>query len=159
MQGLGLEQISLIIAVVGVIIGVSIGLYELNDMKKARYAELFMTFQSQIFDPDFTEMITEINVKWSWTDHMNFWEKYGPESNPQAFAKFSSVGTFFDSMGVLLKTKLIHAKMVPEMMAIAIRDFWSKVGPIAEALSNDMQRPGAFDNIRHLYQQIMKVEK
>ncbi len=68
------------------------------------------------------------------------------------------MGTVFDSMGVLLKRKYIPVDMVPELMVIAILAFWVKVGPISSQLSVDMQRPHAFENIEHLFNEIQKQD-
>jgi hypothetical protein len=59
-------------------------------------------------------------------------------------------------MGVLLKRKYIPVSMVPELMVISIMAFWEKVGPIASKLSADMQRPHAFENIEHLFNEIQQ---
>ncbi len=48
--------------------------------------------------------------------------------------------------------------MVPELMAIAIRDFWRKIGSISHQLAVDMQRPKAFQNIEYLFNQIHMKE-
>jgi hypothetical protein len=69
----------------------------------------------------------------------------------------TTVGTTFDSMGVLLKKKHIPVTMVPELMIIAISDFWSKVGPISADLARDMQRSNVFQNIEFLYNTVQKL--
>lgn len=151
-----LEQIGIIIAVVSVVVGVILGLQSAKDWSKDRNAGLFLQYQLQAFNSEFMENLIEINSLWSWKDAQEFWAKYGPETNPKEFAKFSTVGTVFDSMGVLLKRKYIPVDMVPELMVIGIMAFWVKVGPISGQLSVDMQRPHAFVNIEHLFNEIQK---
>ena len=154
-----LEQIGVIIAVISIIIGVVLGLQSAKDWSKDRNAGLFLQYQLEAFSTEFMENLLEINVSWSWKDSEEFWAKYGPETNPTAFAKFVTVGTTFDSMGVLVKRKYIPVTMVPELMIIAVRDFWLKVGPIAGQLGADMQRPNSFQNIEHLFNEIQKLDE
>jgi len=155
---ISLEQIGVIITVISVVVGVILGLQSAKDWAKSRNAGLFLQYQLQTFDKEFMENLIEINSSWSWKDTGEFWTKYGPESNPKEFAKFSTVGTVFDSMGVLLKRKYIPVDMVPELMIIGIMAFWEKVGPFASQLSIDMQRPRAFENIEYLVKEIKKQD-
>ncbi len=151
-----LDQIGIFIAAISVVVGVILGLQSAKDWSKDRNASLFLQYQLQAFNTEFMENLIEINSLWSWQDSMEFWTKYGPESNPKEFAKFSVVGTVFDSMGVLLKRKYIPVDMVPELMIIGIITFWEKVGPISTQMSTDMQRPHAFENIEYLVNEILK---
>ncbi len=151
-----LDQIGIFIAAISVVVGVILGLQSAKDWSKDRNASLFLQYQLQAFNTEFMENLIEINSLWSWKDNMEFWTKYGPESNPKKFAKFSVVGTVFDSMGVLLKRKYIPVDMVPELMIIGIISFWEKVAPISTQLSIDMQRPHAFENIEYLVNEARK---
>jgi hypothetical protein len=151
-----LQLIGVGIAVVSIIVGIILGLQSAKDWSKDRNAGLFLQYQLQAFNMEFMENLNEINSIWSWKNPEDFWAKYGPETNPKEFAKFSVVGTVFDSMGVLLKQKYIPVDMVPELMIIGVMAFWAKVGPIANQLSIDMQRPHAFENIEHLFNEIQK---
>ena len=154
-----IEQIGVFIAVISIIIGMILGLQSAKDWSKDRNAGLYLQYQLEAFNTDFMENLLEINVTWSWSNNEDFWKKYGPETNPKAFAKFLSVGTIFDSLGVLLKRKYIPVTMVPELVIIAVRDFWGKVEPVAAQLGKDMMHPKAFQNIEYLYNEIQKIQK
>lgn len=82
--------------------------------------------------------------------------KYGPEKDPTAFAKFVAVGSYYDSMGMLLKTKNISVEYLPKLMIIAIIDFREKIAPIADELALAMRHPESYDNIKHLYSEVRK---
>jgi hypothetical protein len=153
--GLTLEQIGIIIAVISVVVGVILGLQSAKDWSKDRNAGLFLQYQLQAFDEQFIKNLLEITNIWEWKDIKEFWEKYG---SPEKFARFMSVGTVFDSMGVLVKRKYIPMNMVPELLIATVRSFWLKVSPIAEQIGIDVQRPNTFQNIEYLFNEIQKLD-
>ena len=150
-----LEQIGIFIAVVSVVVGVILGLQSAKDWAKDRNAGLFLQYQLQAFTPKFIQNYLEIVSEWSWTGAKEFWEKYG---DPKNFAQFMSVGTVFDSMGVLIKENYIPVRMVPELMVASARDFWLKIRPIASQIGEDVKRPNTFQNIEFLFNEIQKLD-
>ncbi|MFX1370150.1 MAG: hypothetical protein ACFFAY_16285, partial [Promethearchaeota archaeon] len=118
LQGeLDLQSISIIIAATSVVIGVLMSILSMRNLAKSRQASVFLDFHRQA-DLSFIEIMSEIILDWSWSDPEDFTSKYGPRTNPEAYAKFLVVASFFDSMGKLIHAKLTNANLIPEALAV-----------------------------------------
>ena len=77
--------------------------------------------------PDHMKNFYEIQ-KWEWKDYDDFQEKYGSEKNPNIYFHFSSIGRFFEGVGVLVKRELVDPYFVDDLMSGHILGFWDKFG-------------------------------
>ena len=153
------ETISLFIAAAAVAFGVIIGVATVRSEAGTRRAQLFLEFHTKAYDKKFVKDLLEVNTHWTWKDAEEFFKKYGPETNPEAFALFVSVGSYFDGMGLLLKRRLIDVNVLPELMATAILAFWEKTRPIAREFGELTRRPRTFDSIEYLYREVRKRDE
>ncbi|MFX0097455.1 MAG: hypothetical protein ACFE7E_06820 [Candidatus Hodarchaeota archaeon] len=153
------EAISLFIAAMAVVFGVIIGLATIRSEAGTRRAQLFLEFHNKAYDKQFVKDLMEVNTSWTWKDAEEFFKKYGPETNPKAFALFVSVGSYFDGMGVLLRRRLIDVNVIPELMSSAIMDFWEKTKHMASEFGQLTRRPRTFDSIEYLYQEVRRRDE
>ncbi|MFW9975872.1 MAG: hypothetical protein ACFFDQ_11425 [Candidatus Thorarchaeota archaeon] len=154
-----LQTVSIMMGAISLVVGISYYIMILRNASRSRKAELYLEFQNKSYDKEFTKDIFEIYNKWKWTSIEDFVQKYGPETNPEAFSKFTAVGSYFDSMGVLLKKGLITIDILPEIMTIAVLTFWEKIQPITKEMGVLFRRESAFSNINYLYSAVMKDTK
>jgi len=71
---------------------------------------LYETYRNR----EFRRQIAELRNQ-EWTSNEDFLEKYGPETNPDAFATRIAVGSYFDGIGVLVKNNLVDVNMVNDL--------------------------------------------
>ena len=145
-----LQTISLVLAATSLIVGVTYYIIILRNASRNRKAQLYLQFQNKSFDPNFMNLVNQVNL-WKFIDANDFIQKYGWETNPKEFAQFMAVGSYYDSMGILLLKGLISIDMLPEIMAISVMAFWEKYKSIAQAMGEVFRRPNAFHAIEHLY--------
>jgi len=100
----------------------------------------------------------EILLEWKWKDFRDFWKKYGPETNIEAFTKWDSMGTYYKGVGVLVKRKLIDLDMVEELMGISIVLQWEKSEPIIKGLRERLNLPQFAEWYEYLYNEMQKRE-
>ncbi len=153
------DTISIVIAATSIVIATAYYITIVRNTNRTRQAQLFMQFHSKGMNKELIRDITEINVSWTWKDVDEFFHKYGPETNLDAWAKFVSVWAYYEGMGTLAKKNLINVEMIPEMLAIAIVDFWEKIQPVANQYSQHIQRPQAFDGTELLYRKIGRANE
>jgi hypothetical protein len=142
-----------ILGMSSIIVGVIFSLLAIRRTNKARNLSLFMQYQNRAANTEFLANILEIINVWSWDDVEDFWKKYNNE-----FAVFISVGSYFDSLGMLLKTNNITVDYIPEFILTTVCQFWEKVEPIHKEMTKVFRRPESFDNIRYLYNEIQKYD-
>lgn len=148
-----IQLIATILGMGSIIVGVFFSLLAIRNSNKSRNLSLFMQYYNRSGNVQFLENLVEINDTWSFTDVEDFWKKYGA---PASIAKFLSVASYYDSMGMLLKTKNITVEYIPELMLVAICDFWKKIETIYKDMPAVTIRSESFDNIKYLYDEIKK---
>ena len=65
---------------------------------ETRQSQLFMPIYMQYYEKDFLKNYRDIVSNWEWSDYNDFMEKYGPNTNPEAFAAASNVLVFFHAI-------------------------------------------------------------
>ena len=119
---------------VGILVGVFYYIMTLRNTRKnqqmqleTRQAQLFMPIYETTRNPEFRKQMQEIWQQ-SWTDHNDFLDKYGPDTNPEAFAIRTAVCSYFEGIGVLVKRDLVDISMVNDLVATSIITTWEKLG-------------------------------
>ncbi|MFW9831666.1 MAG: hypothetical protein ACFFD8_07825 [Candidatus Thorarchaeota archaeon] len=149
-----LQTISIIVAIISVIVAFIIGIRSIRNYSVSRKASVFISYQTQAYNKQLMFDQMEIFNKWSWKDYDDFWQKYGPQTNPEAYAKFISVTGFFEGLARLLKKGIIDDDLIPEMVAISIVMFYEKTRSIQEKIFGSLIRPESADLLDYLYNRI-----
>jgi len=160
-----ISSISAVVVAVGVIVGVVFAVLELRNLKRqreieveTRQAQLFMQIYDHYYTEDFLGDENEILFKWKWKDFDDFWQKYGPETNVEAFNKWDSLETYFKGVGVLVKRKLIDLDLVKDLMGTSIILHWEKSGSIIKEFRRRYW-PHAYQWYEYLYNEIQEREQ
>ena len=154
---LDLTPITTIVGLGSVIIGIIATLHSIRRFTRARKLSIFLEYNKKLYDLDFIKDMNELQA-WSWENVEDFFKKYGPEADPDAFAKFTRVGTYFDGLATLVQRKFMDYDFIPETTAIALISFWEKFEPDSEVFAQVYRRPGCWDSIRNLYDRLQKTE-
>jgi hypothetical protein len=154
---LQLESITTIVGLGSVIIGIIATLNSIRRFTRARKLSIFLEFHKKLYDIDFIKDVNEIQ-SYTYESVEEFFAKYGPDSDLDAFAKFMRVGSYFDGLSTLVQRKFIDYDFIPETTAIALINFWEKFEPDAEVFAQVYRRPGCWDSIRYLYDRLQKTE-
>ena len=167
-----LETINLLVQIVGVssaaiatVVGVRSYIVlnkraqETRDRElETRQAQLFMPLYAYYSQTEFPRNLHNIYVKWKWTDPEDFFEKYGPEADMDAWSQVQSMGNYFRGVGVLLKDGLVDSRMVYDLLYSPITMYWDKIESIAKEYRVKYNQPESFMFIDYLYNEMMKIE-
>lgn len=124
------QLISIIVAILSIVVAFIIGIRSIRNLAISRKASVFIKYQTQAYNKQLMIDQMEIFNKWSWKDYDDFRQKYGPQTNPEAYAKFISVTGFFEGLARLSKKGIIADDLIPEMVAIGIIMFYEKTRSI-----------------------------
>jgi len=162
---LDIASISAVVAAFGMIVGVVFAVLEIRNLARqreieveTRQAQLFMQIYDHYYTEDFLGDENEILFKWKWKDFDDFWKKYGPETNVEAFNKWDSLETYFKGVGVLVKRKLIDLDLVKDLMGTSIILHWEKSGSIIKEFRR-RHWPQAYQWYEYLYNEMKKKEQ
>jgi hypothetical protein len=154
---LDLTGITTILGLGSVIIGIIGTLFSIRRFTRARKLGIFLDFHKKLYDLDFVKDMNEIQT-FTYESPEEFFAKYGPEADPDAFAKFTRVGSYFDGLSTLVKRKFIDYDFVPETTAIALIGFWEKFEPYSDEFATIYRRPRCWDSIKYLYERLHKLD-
>lgn len=107
-------------------------------------------------DPEFSKHHLELN-KWEWKDYDDFVEKYGSTKNPERYLSFTTIGRFFEGLGVLVKRKLIDPYLVDDLMSSDILEFWEKFEPFILERRIQTNTPQVWEYVEYLYNTIKPI--
>jgi hypothetical protein len=126
---------------------------------KQRKAQLLMNLHTQFRDKDFLDRWTEKFYHWEWKDFDDYLEKYGPSTNINAFASYTSTCAFFEGIGVLVKNKLVELELVEELMYSPICMMWEKTEEITKGFREHYDSPDFWEWYEYLYDELQKLRK
>jgi hypothetical protein len=147
-------QLTDIVTVLGILLGIFFGLRQLRDIVRSRNTDLFVDLYNQLTSREFQKMYNDIMYKYQWVDYEDWLNRYGPDADPEAWASFNSVGYFFDGIGVLLNKGLIDIQLVDDLMSSAVIWLWEKTGPIVKERRRRRNRPQIWEWVEYLYYRI-----
>ena len=98
---------------------------------ETRQAQLFMTLYETYRSQEFRMQWTSI-LKQEYTDFEDFWNKYGLSNNPEAWANWQSVASFFHGIGILVKKGLIEPSLLEELISPNVFMAWVVMGPVVK---------------------------
>jgi len=121
---------------------------------ETRQAQLFMSIYTRVNEVEFWKNFIEIQ-QWEWESFEEYNEKY--RSRTEMRAKFNSVGSFFEGMGVMVKRNLIDVTVVDDLMSGPIMSVWQKFEPIILEDRRRRDMPTIWEWFGYLYEEVRKV--
>lgn len=91
-------------------------------------------------------------MEWSYYD--DFMKKYSRRVNPESYIALISVANAFESMGPLVKEKVIPVRLVQNMYGAGAIRFWEKFGPIYIQMRVNYNNPEDWLHIEYLYHEL-----
>jgi hypothetical protein len=126
---------------------------ERRDSNKVREAELLWSIYKRWSEPDFLRAWNEVS-SWEWKDYDDYMRKYGPGSNPEDEIKRGTLGTYFESIGVLVKRGLIDVSAIDDMMSGYVLGYWRKFESVMIEFRRRHNKPEAAEHIEYLYNEV-----
>ena len=124
---ISLQMIRDVVAILGVLAGLSYYIMTVRNQNKSRQAQLLMNLYESYRSKESRRQSLEIQ-SWEWKDPNEFFEKYGQEVNPDAWALWEAKAAFFNGVGILLKKNLIDIELVDEFLTSSVNRHWNMLG-------------------------------
>jgi len=145
------------LTLISVPIGVFYHIMILNNTRKTqqlqletRQAQLLMQIFGKYTETELMKQQMDI-LNWDYNDVGEFWERYGPFTNPNAYTSFARLAYFFDGIGVLLKRGLIDKVALYDLMGVHVLQYWNLVYyPLMDGLRERWENPNAYQMFEHL---------
>jgi hypothetical protein len=121
---------------------------------ETRQAQLFMQIYNRWADREMTKMEYEFQ-EWQWNDYDDYVRKY--ESDVNSLSLRTTIGKYYEGIGVLVKRGLVDPTFVDDLMSTGILRYWEKFEPIVRETRARSDWPQRAEYQEYLYNQIKKV--
>jgi hypothetical protein len=135
-----IEQVIYVIPILGLTASIFYYAIVIRNQNKTRQAQLFMDIYETYRSPEFRRQWTLI-LQQEWTDIDDFMEKYGLDTNPEAWSDWMSVASFFHGIGILVKKGLLQPSLLDEFIAPNVFMAWILMGPIVKGFKEYVMNP------------------
>jgi len=151
-------SISAIVAAAGVLIGVAYYILDLRHNREAKEMELSRMVISDVQSEQGAQRwATVMNLEWR--DYDDFMKKYSSHSNTEIFSKWSSMFMTLDTIGFLIKRKVVKAETVYEIGGAASIQTWEKYKGIIQRLRDEYSRQDFWSNAEFYAQEMLRIMK
>ena len=146
-----LTEISAVVAAAGVLVGVVYYILDIQRQNKIRQTDLVMKLYSQFNSLEFQKTWNDVLSREA-KNYQDYAEKYGP-------VEVTSVGMFFEGIGILLKRRLIDIDLVDDMFTMPINNTWLKIKDITYEARKIRNQPTILEWFEYLYNEMKKREQ
>ena len=144
------------VAATGVLIEAAYYVLNMRVTLQTRQAQLFMPIYSTYHSDEYMKAYSEI-MRWKWENYDDYINKYGPESNPEAYIMYRKVFGFFEGVGVLVRRRLIDPSLVDDLMSGAIVQYWERFESILLERRRSLNWPQVGEQIEYLYNEVKPI--
>jgi hypothetical protein len=123
---------------------------------ETRQAQLFMSIYTRANEVEFWKNYREI-IQWEWESFEEYNEKY--ILRPEMWAKWNSLGTFFEGMGVMVKRHHIDVTVVDDLLSGPIMSLWQKFEPTILENGRRRNMPTIWEWFGYLYEEVRKTSE
>jgi len=145
------QTVSIAIASAGVFAAAIYYIFQIRHQTRIRQTDLVMKLYSQFTSLEFQKVWYEV-LKREAKDYYDYEKKYG-------WAEATTVGIFFEGIGILLKRKLIDIELVDDMFTTPIKWTWEKMKDIALEWRKVRNQPEILEWFEYLYNEMQKREQ
>ena len=152
-----IQTVSIVITMLSVTFGVIIGIVQFRNLVKTRRIKLYTELFNKLTEKEMQKNFMEVLMIWKWKDIDEFFEKYGPEKNPDEFWKFTSAISHLENVGLFVKEKLVDREWVANLVDYMVIEFWEKYEPIIVKMGEPFNNPCITPMAKYLYEQIKSM--
>jgi hypothetical protein len=124
---------------------------------ETRQAQLLMQVYNRFDSPEKIRAFQEV-FHWEFSDSEEYFEKYYRDSNPEAHNSATTLITFFEGVGTLVKMGDLPLDRVYTLMGGLTINLWGKFEPIKEQLREQLKFPRWASETEYLYHELIRYE-
>ncbi len=154
---LDIQSISVVVAAIGVLVGVALAILELRNISKTRQMQLVMNIYSLYTTRQFTDAWENLRTRET-KDYDGYVKKHG-------LTDFMQVVSLFEGLGFLVHKGFLDIDLVRELMSESTKMAWEKAGPMIEDARKRLNQRKSGEYIpvcqwwEHLYNELQKREQ
>jgi hypothetical protein len=108
--------------------------------------------------PGFQKLFHRVTFIDDWNDIDDYFDKFGPENNLDGYSEHSFIWERFDSIGFLLKKKVIDLSYIDDLLKASVLASWNKFEPVIKANRKRTRQPNLWNQFEYLANEIKKTQ-
>ena len=136
-----IEYLPIVLTGIGIIVSILYYTSVLNNAEKARQLQTMRALQESKYDIEGLQNYFDL-IMLQWEDFDDYIMKHSLWYNPSLAAKMESQTQYFESLGILLKNKIVDKESVYDMSGGRIISYWFKFETIIKGLRTHSPGPG-----------------
>ena len=122
---------------------------------ETRQTQLFMKIYERFESKEFVQLAYTL-MKLEWSSPEDYYEKYGPDTNPEMSSSIHSVTAYFEGIGLLVHRGLIDISLIDDLMSDGVIVLWEKIGDVTKYRREQTKRPHIWEWTEYLYNEMIK---
>ena len=126
---------------------------------ETRKVQLFMNIDATRGSPEFQKLFYRVTFLDEWKDIDDYFVKYGPENNLDAYSEHSFIWGRCDTLGFLLKKNVIDLSYFDDLLKASVLAAWNKFEPVINATRVRVHQPNLWNQFEYLADAIRKMQE
>jgi len=154
-----IQTVSIAIASIGVFVAAIYYITQIRHQGKMRYLDLFMRLYSTWGSEDMLNAHRRFMVL-KVESYDSFVKGHGPVTeSSQIYSDIDRIGWFFNLMGFLVKEKIVHIKIVDELLGYWVIRNWETIKPLVYGWRKQYDIPESYQWFEYLYNEMKKRQQ
>ena len=126
---------------------------------ETRQIQMFMNINSVRSNPEFQKLIYRVTFIDEWNDLQDYYEKFGPEKNLDAYSEHLFVWQLYDTIGFLLKKEVIDLSFIDDLFKASLIVAWKKFEPVIKMNRQRVNQQNLWNQFEYLAEEIIKTQQ
>ena len=125
---------------------------------ETRQAQLFWNIYDKIETRENSEMLNKVLSR-TFDTPQEFHEKYGRETNAEAYYDWMYFSDLYEGLGVLVREGFVDIRFIALLMSGGVKRYWETYKPVFHDFRDTWGWPRAGIEVEYLYTQIMEYAR
>ena len=121
---------------------------------ETRQVQLFLDITATTASPEFQKLFYRVAFVDEWDGVEDYYARFGPESNLEAYSEHMFIWQRFDSLGLLLRKGVIDIDFLGDVLMASALSTWEKYAPIISEARTRFGQPGMWSGFEFLADQV-----
>lgn len=152
------QTISIVLTGIGMMIALTYYALQIRNQNRTRQAQLHMQIFNELNSEGRWRDFLDAMYSWEWDGYDDFQEKYGT-SNPDVYAKLTSLWWVYNSIGTLLYDGLLDAEKLYPLIGPMVIMQWTRWESVIMANRKRLEQPESFIHFEYLAKEMLRVKR
>ena len=120
---------------------------------------MLMSISDVRSSPEFQKLIYRVTFIDEWNDLEDYFKKFGSENNLDAYSEHLFVWQLYDTIGFLLKKKVIDVSFLDDLLKSSVLVAWRKFEPVIIRNRQRVNQPKLWNQFEYLADEISRTQQ